>query len=348
MEVQPGYLAQNGIAPCGGDDLEADRPATVVDAATVTWTDGVEGGEERNLLLYADADTATEVVDELQARFDGDCPAPRNGYASVLLPSALGDDSLVYVDQLRQDGVPEIGVFHALVRVGNALFHHSFNFGGPADDAVVQAELDRALDQTAYPVSSMCLFAATPCSRLPSPPADPADAAPIPEGFPLAEGLPAGDELIGPALDAGGLDLSAMCSTLRDVWPAEQADRLAVTVTLSDFLRTRELVTYASPETATAVVAQLRQRVDACPTAGEQTYTLLEDGSGDGADADSVAFAMTMRSAPVAIVYRFVAVGGAVLGSSVSGDFADAELGAELATLVEQDAAVLDAAADSQ
>ncbi|WP_121258196.1 hypothetical protein [Nocardioides ferulae] len=346
----PGYRIESGVAPCGGDNLDVDYPVAMVDAVSVSARQE-EGGIERNLLLYEDADAAATVLEEFQGRFEGECPAPRNGPGSALLSAAVGDETLVYVDRWRSEGeLTADGYLHLLVRVGNAVLHESTFFGGAGDQAVVAQTLDDVLEESAYPVASMCLFSASPCTELPSEPRAAADAAPIPDGFPLAEGLPEGDQVIGPAPDAGGIDLSAMCGTMRDVWPGDFADRSAVTVTLGDFLRSRELVTFASPDQAPAIVEQLRGAVAACPAVEsapgqesdtDQAYTVLDDGTG----ADSLSFAMTTQGGQLAAVYRFVAVSGLVLASYISGDFTEAELDSQLADLVEQDAAVLGGAA---
>ncbi|NYD56118.1 hypothetical protein BKA08_000356 [Nocardioides marinisabuli] len=349
-ERYPDYTQQI-VGPCGGPGFTADGALDTEDAI---WTDGVEASEQRAVAVYADDAAATAAVDDLRAQLAAcEQPAPRgDSIWAVEQASDLGEQSYVFVNSWYADGEQTGDAHvHQLVRVGNAVLYDNANFGGAGDPAVVDLTVEQVREDSAYVVSSMCVFAADPCAEPPArpDPVEPASVgAEIPDGFALDAGLVVdGDsEAVGPAADGDGVDLSAMCSTLRDTWPAEPVDRLAYALAGPESLRVRELATYESVERAAAVLAGVTDAASACSSVGGTrgepvVWSLLSPAD---APDDSVTFAMTMSDGGIGGAgYQLTRVGNAVLATSWGGEWSTTtvepgadDLTAESAPVLEQ------------
>ncbi|ANH36728.1 hypothetical protein I601_0275 [Nocardioides dokdonensis FR1436] len=340
--------AQQVVGPCGGPGFTAEG---ALDTEDVIWTDGVEASEQRALAVYADDTAAAAALDDVREQL-GACEEPSergDSIAAAEQPSDLGEESFVFVNEWYAAGEPT-GEAHVnqLVRVGNAVLYDNANFGGAGDPAVVDLTVAQTREDSAYAVSSMCVFAADPCSEPPAEPGTTEDAPSIPAGFALDAGLaPDGDsQAVGPSADGDGVDLSSMCDTLSSTWPAAPVDRLAYALSGPESLRVRELATYPSPERAAGVLAGVQDAVAACTAAGGTSdgataWTELEP---DGAPPDSVTFAQYQSDGGIGgVVYQLTRVGPAVLATSWAAEWSMrtlepgvADLTAENAPVVEQ------------
>ncbi len=340
--------AQQVVGPCGGPGFTAEG---ALDTEDVIWTDGVEASEQRALAVYADDTAAAAALDDVREQL-GACEEPSkrgDSIAAAEQPSDLGEESFVFVNEWWFDGERSGDAHvHQLVRVGNALLFDNANFGGAGDPAVVDLTVEQVRSDAAYAVSSMCVFAADPCTQPPAEPGTTEGAPSIPAGFALDAGLaPDGDsEAIGPSVEGDGVDLSSMCDTLSSTWPAAPVDRLAYALAGPESLRVRELTTYPSPERASEVLAGVQDAVAACASSGgtadgATAWTELEP---DGAPADSVTFAQFQSDGGIGgAVYQLTRVGPAVLATSWGAEWSTPtieagadDLTAESAPVVEQ------------
>ncbi len=342
---------QQVVGPCGGPGFTAEGALDTEDAI---WTDGVEASQQRAIAVYADDAAASAAVDDVRAQLAA-CEQPARRGDSVYAveqASDLGEQSYVFVNSWYTDG-ERTGAAHVhqLVRVGNAVLHDNAVFGGAGDPAVVDLTVEQVREGSAYVVSSMCVFAADPCAEPPAKPepVEPAAVdAEIPADLALDAGLaPDGDsEALGPDPDRDGVDLSPLCGTLRDTWPADPVDRLAYALAGPESLRVRELATYDSVARAEQVLAGVRDAVGACSSVGGTrgepvTWTQLDPAS---APPDSVTFAMTMSDGGIGgAIYQLTRVGNAVLATSWGAEWSTTtvepgadDLTAETAPVLEQ------------
>ncbi len=349
-ERSPDYQQQI-VGPCGGPGFTAEGALDTEDAL---WTDGVQASEQRAVAVYADDAAAAAAIDDVRAQLAAcEQPATRgDSIFAVEATSDLGEQSYAFVNSWYSDGeqTGEAHV-HQLVRVGNAVLYDNANFGGAGDPAVVDLTVEQVREDSAYVVSSMCIFAADPCEEPPAKPqpVDPAsvDAA-IPEGFALDAGLVVdGDsEAIGPAPDGDGVDLSAMCSTLRDTWPADPVDRLAYALAGPETLRVRELATYGSVAAAEQVLAGVRDAIAACSSIGGSRGepVIWSELAPADAPAESVTFAMTRSDDALGgTLFQLTRVDNVVLATSWGAEWATTTVEAGADDLTAETAPVLEA-----
>jgi hypothetical protein len=158
----------------------------------------------------------------------------------------------------------------------------------------------------------------------PTPTAAP-NAAAIPDGFPLAQGLTADadDKVTGPRRGVPGVDLEHQC--WGGTWPGAAVDRLVVQQVGPELGVTRELATYADAATAAAVATQVHVRAARChrlpaTSAGPASeVTMLGD---DGGDHVATSFAETSADGqPGGAIFVFTRVGRAVLAVEDGGEW---------------------------
>ena len=312
--------------PCGDEAWSPASPSPAADALSAIYR-GVdtEGSEQRTIAVYADADAAAASVEAVRDQLAA-CEAPSGGFAieAVEVPSALGEDSLTFVNRWYDESGEPTGEAHVhqVVQVGNAVLYATGHFLGGMQPAVVDETVRDLQVDTAYTVTAMCLFALDPCGSVPEPSEPPASAdeggpTTIPSGFPLADGL-TGDEVVGPSADGDGVDLTAMCGAGRAVWPGRPADRLAATGAGTEFNETRELVAFESAEQASAAVERVRAALASCPTVEDRTYTRLD---APVVGEESLTFAFTYAEGTGGSVYQLVRVGNAVLATSSAAEW---------------------------
>jgi hypothetical protein len=314
---------RDGYQPQAVDVCESEAWATgdATDVRQATYSDGIEGGDDRVLALFPTQADAESSVDALDAGVRA-C-ADRTGGATrsaEVVPSDVGDQSLAWANQM---GDGQMFVFQA-VRVGNAvLLDSAFAMGG-GDTQVVRQTVDLLQRRSADVLASMCVFSAEPCD---APPATGEGAvSSIPPDFALDRGLtsPGGDPLIGPSATADGVPPVELCGST--TWPVPGVERLAVTATGPTYLETRELVTFSSTADVTAALDGLRAAARDCADSTPQ------DVAPAGAD-DSVTFTVPLAGGDGHGIYQFAQVGRAVYATYHSGDWTGAALPAAVADL---------------
>lgn len=159
----------------------------------------------------------------------------------------------------------------------------------------------------------------------PTPAAEQPAAAPgIPDDFPLGAGLRSDGETTveGPGADVPGAYLEDLCGFTG--WPgavAGRVDRLAVRQSGPELLVVRELVAYDSDGSATAVLDQLRDQVDACPRADGQLVTSLDEEVEPDTREDSVTYTMTYRQGLGGTVVQVTRAGHDLLATTWGGEY---------------------------
>lgn len=321
--TEEGEVVFSTIVICDQEVWTPTNPATT-DVLGAVWSDGIEGGEQRTLALYPDADAARTALDDMRSAVTS-CPEPTGGGDAIVpvpLVASAGDDGLAYMDQYRDSAGPTgEGNAFVMTRVGNALLLDKTYFGGAGSMDVAQDTVDQLTERAAGVVAEMCVFSATPCTAPPA--AAPSSTSgtgegavsTIPAGFPLDRGLtsPDGEPLIGPSATGDGVPPIELCG--QSVWPVDGVERLAVTATGPEYLETRELVTFASSAEINASLDAVAQAVDQCDEATRYPGP-------EGADA-SVTFAVLPDEGPGAAIYQFAAVGRALYATFVSGEWSD-------------------------
>lgn len=312
-----------------------------VDAAGITYTGESEDHGSRVLLLLDDEEAATASLAQLLSAVQA-CPnQPTAGGDSILLSSLVDldldtEDSVVIAQQVQFDDgsisdltITEVG------RSGNAIWVET-SYGSAAGPDVVEFETERLRERAAVPLGAMCVFSAEPCGGSESSTTDPSavstSVAIGPGDIDLAETIALDVDLeadvdgekTGPSADVEGIDLTELCGS--KTWPGSAAQRLAVRVTGPEYAKTRELVAYDNASDAVAVLAQLREDVDACVSVGEDAdaespndrfYTTLTSDTG----YDAVTFGQTYREGLGGAVYQFVRIGSAILGTAHAGEY---------------------------
>ncbi len=148
---------------------------------------------------------------------------------------------------------------------------------------------------------------------------------PAPLDFQLDLGirLDSDSEVSGPGPDVEGILLpEGYCGAA--AWPpADPTARLAVKVTGPEYAVWRELVTFDTADEAVAVVDDLRAAVEECPTLeGDEPANDLSFVSHDvDSGYDDATFSYTYAEGLGGVVYQFVRVGHAVLGTAQYGEW---------------------------
>ncbi len=135
--VQDRYEAQADADACDGLGWSPEGPPAAVDVRQVVQTEN-EGGVDRALAVYADADGATRARLALEARVQ-ECAAATEGKPRSTEPVSNDASTLVYIDHVSDAG----DVFeHRVVQVGNALLLDTVYSMGGGDPTVIQRNLD--------------------------------------------------------------------------------------------------------------------------------------------------------------------------------------------------------------
>jgi hypothetical protein len=343
-EPRRGLANDASLVPrCGSEGFTG-----FVDDRVVTYTgESSEDHATRALALYPDDAAARRQLAELRDAVTGCAPQPiAQGTTAVYgtVPVDLGtDESFAFTQQVRHDGDDLLSelTFVQVGRTGNALFVDT-SYGAAGGDQVVTGQAALMMERATVPLQSMCLFAANPCTistgsgSEPAP--DPTDD--VPDDFPLGVGLETGgDETItGPSPGIDGVSFADVCRT--DAWPgAGGTDRLAVRLEGIEFVVTRELVTYATAEQASAVVTALSDAVAACPRDGDRLFETLDADTGY---PSSVTFGFTYREGLGGTRFQVVRVGRAVLATAESDEFGPDSLAAGVAALTADNREITD------
>lgn len=349
-EVVPGFAPDPPVRGCQGGAYTAEAPVRAVDAVQLDAPNapGSEGGVQRGLLLYADDEAAREVLAAQEAALADGC-----GSADPLV-SDLGEGSVVWVQRSGDAGEGELV---QLVTVGNAVLATSTTFGGAGDAQVVEQTRELAQSTSALVVSSLCVFAADPCSQPPgAPDADAKTAGDrVPDGFPLTAGYP--DDAAAGSGQPGLQELSRAVGPLtlaacgREVaLPPGRTDLVRAGWSDRDDLRLRNLAVFARAEDARAYADDVLALHRDCPVDTGATGTAVETAvvaSDLGEQAGVVVRSTTGADAAPPQVLHVVRVGRAVLvslvtGPSVPAGSSPAEAAAQSDTAVREVAAAME------
>jgi hypothetical protein len=336
VTAHPGYDPQAPVAPCGSQMWEPDTLVPASDVEQAIYTGETEGGEERTLALYADDEAAREALDAIRTPLAEPCTVPRTGIASQEVGSDLGEESIVYVDRYRDGGEFTGEAFlHQVVRTGNALLLVSTYFGGGGDDAVVAHTAQLVRTKTAVTVSSMCVFAAEPCSLGTASPASPSEGAgegavsAIPAGFPLLDGYPEDSESEG-----GDNGRQGPSSTLEPIVPEacgssvpvpDHVELLRAGWTNPEDYRERQLVTFATTDDALAYEDAILETYARCTREDTsdgytRVTTVLDTGIGESSGVAVTHYELDGNPAIGLATVHVVRAGRAVLVSTISNE----------------------------
>lgn len=162
-EGQPGFEVQlvdgfrpQAVGPCAGPAWDV---SAALDSLQAIYTDPSEGGLDRVLSVFEDADAASAELASLREQVDTCQPEDQPRVAAALLVSDLGEESVVFVNDY---GAGE-AILHQAVRVGNAVLYSTSTFLGAGDPAVVEQSRELEQQRSAPVVAEMCVFAADPC-----------------------------------------------------------------------------------------------------------------------------------------------------------------------------------------
>lgn len=163
VRTAPGFDSES-VGPCGTTPWSPTQPAKAIQGIQAVYS-GTEGGSARTLALYDDpeqAGRALDAIEEAARTCDPGTEDPR--IAAAVLPSALGEDSLAWINRWADaDGPTGEGNLHEVVRVGNALLLTSVTLMGAGDPGVVDRAARTEAQQTHAVVEAMCAFASDPC-----------------------------------------------------------------------------------------------------------------------------------------------------------------------------------------
>ena len=355
-EVRPDSVVDD-LTLCGVPTFSTrsnDPVAPAVDTRGATHAEaGTDGNAGRTLALYENDQVAAKVLDAVRHGVET-CPTEQQGQGAPLVYAAVDtdlptDDSFVFTEQARmdQDLYADLTVFQ-VARVGNAVYLAT-DHTSAGGQQVVDAEVQRMAGLSAPVLSDMCIFAAEPCGS-PSAVTTSSSAAPnigegavsaIPAGFPLDRGIAAPEgPLDGPSAKSDGVPALDLCGA--SAWPAtDVVERLAVTSTMPQFRESRELVTFARTDDASAAIQRVEEGLQSCSVIPGDTAAndkLVDVQPVDDADLggpdESVTLSITYREGLGGGIYQFVRVGRAVYGTFVEGEYsrdAAAQAAGELA-----------------
>jgi hypothetical protein len=236
---------------------------------------GSEGGHDRHLVVFRDAEQATAAMNQLaQAPTSCDGTYSDEGFRYEMLPAdasgSSAEDSSAWVQALT-DGT---GTVTLAQQVGNAVLIDAATSNGLGDETVRQDGTDNLLERSQEVVAQMCVFSAEGCGGGDDTAVDSGigeGAVPaIPADFPLDQGLP-----------TGGLDgtVPAPDPTISCDHPAEKPKPVekahAQWRTISE-IRDRQLLTFSRQTDAEAYVEAV-STIDCSP---DRVTVVSTDASG--------------------------------------------------------------------
>ncbi|GEP35702.1 hypothetical protein NSZ01_34700 [Nocardioides szechwanensis] len=255
---------------CGVTPFADDGRADSVSAAT----SGPEYSDTREVVLYADEQSAGQALERLTAAAR-DCPRQESGPDNDTLHRVeswdAGESGVLVVRTYTNSLGAEIMRF---TRVGDALLASStYAEYDPSNTASGEADQARRLKSV---VDQMCVFTDAGCATTTEPPASeppatepPADTDDIPADFPLAAGWPDRHEpddrygLTGPAPDVPVLEALQACGAALPA--AASLDRLGAAWANVEDYRYRLLLTFEDADGAIDYQRQLVDAYRACP-----------------------------------------------------------------------------------
>ena len=156
--VQDPYRPQSDAEACDGLGWSPDGPPAAVAVRQVYQTEN-EGGVDRALAVYADADDASQARLALVARVQ-ECAAATEGKPRSTELVSSDASTLVYLDHISEAS----DMFqHRVLQVGNALLLDTVMSFGGGDPTVIQRNLQTIERLTGPVVDAMCVFSTDPC-----------------------------------------------------------------------------------------------------------------------------------------------------------------------------------------
>lgn len=294
---------------------------------------GTDGNAGRTLALYENDQVAAKVLAAVRHGVEV-CPTETEPGRAPLVYGAVdtelpADGSFVFTEQAKMDKdlLADLTVYQ-VARVGNAIYlatSHT-SAGGPQ---VADAEVRRMAEWSAPVLSDMCVFAAEPCDAPSGQPSIGEGAvSAIPADFPLDRNIAAPEgPLDGPSAKSDGVPALDLCGA--SVWPAtDVVERLAVTSTMPQYRESRELVTFARTDDASAAIQRVEDGLQDCSvipgdTAANDKMVDVQpvDDADLGGPDESVTLSITYREGVGGGIYQLVRVGRAVYGTYVEGEY---------------------------
>ena len=359
FSVSEGMTTENGTLVDGDQDAfplcEMAYPTAqgTADTRTVFFSSDGESSTTRTFQLWPDDISADASIDELVAGIQA-CPQQPAANAEDIVETKLvdyvaaGERSVTWAQQyVADDGFISQLTTVQVTRVGNAVLVNS-NYGSAAGDEAIAIAAGVLETQSQQVVASMCVFAAEPCGSAPPAPtessessAPPADVAPIPADFQLAQGMdPGGDgDLTGPGADVEGAPVVDVCGT-DVVSPSQVVERLAVLETGPEYRETRELYTFPTADEAIETVNIVREAVVNCPRTDGEFYGYTNKVL-DGAEGyDSFAWGSFADEGLDGGVFEITRVGKSVLVLYAAGETSESSLQPVADTLTETTLAI--------
>jgi hypothetical protein len=326
-----------------GDPAEGDTdaynlcvtsyPTSRGTADTQTWTysDDGESSVQRTFQLWPDDAAANASLDALVKGVQ-DCPEQATTGGEDIIESKLidfdnlGDRTVTFVQQVVADDglVSQLSTVEA-TRVGNAVLVDS-TYGSAGGDEAITIAVANLAGRSALTRDEMCIFSANPC-QIAEASIIPTDVNPIPDDFPLAQGLDetAESDVTGPDFDVEAGRVFDVCGT--EIWSSNApVDRLAVRETGIEYLETRELDTYVTADEPIEHVTDVRDTVRDCDRIEGESYgytvKVLEGPEG----YDSVTWGAFADEGLDGGVYQITRVGSAVLVLYAAGEMSQSSL----------------------
>lgn len=321
---------------------------------------GGEALSTRELVLLGSPERAAEVARTL-SELPAGCPSPTAEGRWQTLTEVRGSSfgpspAAVLVQTFRVDGEPAPGTLLVNVVPAGAALLVTQVYGEWEDLDEGLAATARSLDET---VSALEAFAGgqgatedpteeptqdpieepteDPTEEptqdpIEEPTEEPTAATGIPADFPLATGLPRGDDettVYGPDPDADGMGEVEMCG--RVVWPhprqtaADGTRRLLAGASGPEWADARELIVHPDADAALDAMTAIRRAAAECRSAGTQVWTVLERETG----YDTVTMGLTYSNGLGSSVFQVTRVGSARLMVSTYGEGSLASLDAQ-------------------
>lgn len=325
--------AVDDLTACGEPVYSSDGAA---DTAGATWRQaGSEGSAGRTLALYASDTEAEAALADLGAAVQ-DCPRDEvsgelptvNDVVDTPVPGA--ESAFVWTRQVQDGELLYDQTVYQAVQVGNALYlaYGFSSAGGPQ----AQQNVDVLIANSAPVVDQLCTFSLEGCAT--ETPTEAVDeptglTGAIPDDFPVAEGLPSGGALDGPAheieLAPYNLDNTLRACGVRPGGLPAPVDTLYAGHRTPAEGILRQLMTFDSADEAQAYVDGTIAPFADCPedTSDARVTRLYEVTNPDLGDDTAVAAMRVEVDGEPGIGYQFVQVtrvGQAVLLSVVIND----------------------------
>ncbi len=308
-------------------DAEVWSAADARDLLGAVWTNGIEGGEQRTLAVYADDAAAEQAVRAFDDAIGGGCSIGNQASSTDVTP-LNSQGTLGWVESYVREGAPSGARVGQLTLVGNALLLDHV-FVPEQSGAVAEQAAQTLADSASGVIEAMCVFSPLGCAGENEAPEttapDPDAITEIPDGIDITTGMAeneSGEPVMATAEGEGVAEL-VICDT--PTLPADGVrDRLAANASGPEYSDARELRTYGSAEEAQATIDGMVDAVEACPTEDFTTTTwvnTITDGT-LGEDSYTITTTYLENGEPTlgAIWRHVVRIGNAVFVSTGSGE----------------------------